>query len=50
MAGEGEGEGEEEGDHRKVEELACLPCDLLLKVVSLCMLTSSRLRSEGGIQ
>ena len=46
--GEGGEEEEEEGDHRKVEELACLPHDLLLKVVALCILSSTQLRSQGG--
>ena len=45
--GRGEGEEEEVGDHKKVEELACLPHDLLLKVVSLCILSSTQLRSQG---
>lgn len=45
---DGEGEEEEEqGDHRKVEDLACLPHDLLLKVVSTCILSSTQLRSQG---
>ena len=43
------GEEEGEGDHRKVEELACLPSDLLLKVVALCILSSTRLRRQGEI-
>ena len=48
--GEGGGGGERkkaESDARKVEELACLPSDLLLKVAALCMLSSTNLRKQG---
>lgn len=43
----GGGEGGRGGDARKAEELACLPSDLLLKVVTLCMLSSTTLRKQG---
>ena len=43
----GGGRGGGESDARKAEELACLPSDLLLKVVTLCMLSSTNLREQG---
>ena len=47
VGGEEGGRGGGESDARKAEELACLPSDLLLKVVTLCMLSSTNLREQG---
>ena len=45
---EGEEEEEDGGGMKGVEDLACLPCDLLLKVSALCILSSYSLRKQGG--
>lgn len=38
---------EGEWDRKVLEEQACLPCELLLKVVALCIQSSTTLRTQG---